>query len=255
MKIKVGAIIQARIGSTRYPGKVLEKIDERTVLEFLLERLSTLKEIDSIIIAIPKNQTEHKLYSMLIEKGYTVFRGDENNVICRVLDAAKENKIDIIVDITADCPLVDLSHVKGLIYQVKDNGYDYASNISPRTWPDGFDVQVYHKDLLKDAKHAIDDNNHYSHVGWNILHYRDQIEFNINKILTVYNITAGHKYRFPQWGLTLDEPADLIVIKKIVEHFADHPETMNAETIIEYIKTGDILKHNAHVVRKEPGKG
>ena len=121
MKKKVTAIVQARVGSSRLPGKVLKKINKKETILLLLQRLSKSKNIQDIIVAIPKKSKDDQLFKILVKNNYKVFRGSENNVLKRYFDCAKKFSIQNILRITGDNPLVDPNLVDKVvnIYQKK----------------------------------------------------------------------------------------------------------------------------------------
>ena len=164
---KVVAIIQARMASTRFPGKVMKEIYGKPVLQWMVERVKLAEVVDDIVIATTLNSEEIVL--LCIEENYLHFVGYvEEDVLSRVYRTAILYEADIIVDLTGDCPLVDPIHISLLVKEVKDNHYGYASNIRPRSWPDGFDVQVYKRDILEMLHRNIQDPKDRQHTGWNI---------------------------------------------------------------------------------------
>ena len=129
MKIKkVSAFIQARLGSTRLPGKILKKIDGTEVIVFMINRLKKCKKIDDIVILIPKNKSDNKLYKFLKKKGYNIFRGSEKNVLKRYYNIAKKNNKKHILRLTSDCPFIDPNTVDSIINVYQKGNYDYVSN-------------------------------------------------------------------------------------------------------------------------------
>ena len=140
---KVVAIVQARMESTRFPGKVLKKIDNKSLIEILLYRLSLSKKVDQIILATTINKSDNVLVSQVKNMGYDVYRGDENNVLERFHEAGQKFSADIIARITGDCPLIDYSLVDDVIDLFLKNKLDYASNTNPPPFPDGLDISVF----------------------------------------------------------------------------------------------------------------
>ena len=141
--MKIIALVQARIGSTRLPGKVLKKIVNRPVIDLLLTRLSESKKIDQIVVATSKNTKDDTLKDVVESLGYDCFRGSEDDVLDRYYQAAKEAEADSVVRITGDCPLIDPAIVDEVIDRYRKNGVDYASNFTPPTFPDGLDTEVF----------------------------------------------------------------------------------------------------------------
>lgn len=165
--MKVAAIITARMGSTRLPGKALLPLAGKPVLWWIAARILHCRYVDDIIIAT----TNHKANDPIADNHYLPFgsrafqyNGEEDDVIGRVLACAKWAKANIIVDITEGCPpLVDPRHIDYLVNKLKKGDYDYISNCSHRTWPDGFDIQVYKTEALERVKNKF---NPKYHTGW-----------------------------------------------------------------------------------------
>ena len=105
--MKIVATIEARMTSSRLPGKVIMKVKNKTLLEYLIDRLKQIKEIDDIILCTTKNHTDDILVKKAMELNVKYFRGSENNVLSRVVGAVKKFKADAVVQITADCPIID----------------------------------------------------------------------------------------------------------------------------------------------------
>ena len=122
------AIIEARMTSSRLPGKVLKKVLGKSMLKYLIERLKLVDSLDNIIIATTKNSADDVIEKFSIKESIKNFRGSENNVLERVLCAARENKVDTIVKITADCPIIDPNIVEFCIRMFKKNNIDFLSN-------------------------------------------------------------------------------------------------------------------------------
>ena len=146
---KVLAIIQARMGSTRLPGKVLKKINNISLIEILLKRLEKSRLINKTIIATSTNKENDELVSAVRRLGIEVFRGSENDVLRRYYDAAKLYNFNTIVRITGDCPIIDPNIVDDVISLYQKSNVDYASNTEPPTFPDGLDVEVFSLNALK----------------------------------------------------------------------------------------------------------
>ena len=191
----ITAVIQARMGSTRLPKKVLKTIGNITLLEFQIKRVQESKNIDDIIVATTSNVNDDEIEEFCIKKGIKFYRGSENDVLSRYYECAKHNNIKTIVRLTADCPLIDPIIIDKVIdIFVKDKA-DYSSNtVSPETssWPDGSDVEVFsfqaleraHKESYKD-----EDREHVTFYFW-----KDRT--NGFKITQLNNSEDWSKYRF-----------------------------------------------------------
>ena len=144
--LKIVAIVQARMGSTRFPNKVMRPICATPMIGLLLERLSGAQRLDEVVLATSDDVRNEPLASYVREIGYVVYRGSENDVLDRYYQAARSLGADAVVRITGDCPLIDPTIVDGVIARFLDSGVDYAANILPPTlsgWPGrgGFQLQ------------------------------------------------------------------------------------------------------------------
>lgn len=253
-KKKVVAIIQARIGGSRLPGKVMMKLGDKPALLHIIERVRRAKLVDEIVVASPNTHEDKDTICSFVNEleipTIKTFVGSNEDVLYRIFMAANSTDADIVVDITADCPLVDPAHIDMLVDAVANAGSFYASNCHPRSWPDGFDVQVYTFAALKKMNGSVLNMKHRCHVGWNMWNYRYECFKN-----ELYNhLPAPPDYYYPEWGLTLDTHQDFILLGKIFKHFPDNAFT--AEEAIDYIKENpELLQINNSVKRKTPGEG
>jgi len=258
MKPKTAVIIQARMGSTRLPGKAMLPLNGKPALQRLIERVQRAEGVDQIIVATPGLMPNAPIWdlcwdlrdNMQIEILPFAFAGSEEDVLARVLDAAHLHHVDIIVDITGDCPLVDHRHITQLVKMVKDSfkfwkrNVDYASNIYPRSWPDGADCQVYRTRALERVRKQF---NPPHHVGWNIMQYPDT--FKIAK-----GLKAPPWLHWPKLRVTLDERADYVVLDKIFKHFRDKDFSME-EVIMLMRRKVEWQMINKKVRTKTPQEG
>ena len=149
--MKVVGIVQARMGSTRLPGKVMRVVVGVPLIELLLTRLNKASRIDRAVVTTASTAENDVLESHLITIGFQVYRGDEEDVLGRYYQAALEEEADVIVRITGDCPLVDSEIVDSVVEKYIKSEADYVSNINPPTFPDGLDVEVFSFNALKRA--------------------------------------------------------------------------------------------------------
>ena len=147
-KQKVNVFVQARMGSKRLPGKVLKKIQDKTLLEILINRLKKSKALNDIIVLTTKNNTDDVLASFLESKEIKYFRGDEDDVLDRYYNASKKHPCDYIVRITGDCPLIDANLLDEIIDLALNTESDYCSNIFKESFPDGQDIEIFKNSVL-----------------------------------------------------------------------------------------------------------
>ena len=202
------ALVQARMGSSRLPGKVMMKCSNLPLIEILLKRLSLSKNIDKIVVVTSQSKKDTILYNYIKKIGFPVFKGSENNVLDRFYKAAKKYNAKNIIRITGDCPLLDHKIVDSVIESFNESNSDYASNTNPPTFPDGLDVEVFSFEILKEAWNSKLTNFDREHVT------SFMIKNNYCKKINISN----HK-NYSAYRLTLDQIADFKLIDKIFKHF------------------------------------
>ena len=232
-------IVQARATSGRFPNKVMQRIKNKTLLEILIHRLKQSKECKKIVIAIPKNSKQKKLYNHLKKLNVSVFQGDESNVLDRYYKASLENRSDFIVRVTGDCPLMDAKIIDRLLKIAKEKDYDYVSNVYPPSFPNGLDVSVIRSETLYDAWKNSKSKFDKEHVVPFIQKSRKFKKFNLT-----HNVDLSSE----RW--TVDEPEDFQVIKEIISHFRNLD--FDWKSILKLKSTNPkIFYHNRHITRDE----
>ena len=205
-KISTAAIIQARMNSKRFPGKVMSLISNKTMLEFQLERIKLCESIDDVIIATTISESDNVIEALAKKLSIKFLRGNEEDVLSRYVEASKLTKAKILVRITADCPLIDPLIIHKVISIFKLKNLDYASNINPPSFPDGLDVEVFSKEILFKADSLCQDPLQREHVTpWMIK----------NKNIKKFNLSNSQDLSNLRW--TVDYPEDLEVINKIID--------------------------------------
>ena len=208
MACKVIAIVQARVGSIRLPGKVLKEINGKSLIEILFHRLAQSKKIDKIILATTENIEDDKLISLVEGLGYEVFRGSEMDVLDRYYHTAKKYRPEIVVRITGDCPIIDPELVDKIISIHGQENVDYVSNTNPPSYPDGLDIEVFSFEALKIAHEQTKEPFDREHVTPFI---------KIHHQFSRKNLTNKIDLSDERW--TVDDPEDFLVIENIIKHF------------------------------------
>lgn len=206
--MKTVAIVQARMGSSRLPGKIIKKINGTPMLILLLKRISLAKSLDEIIVAIPKGE-KNKILIKLLKNRFKYYQGSENNVLKRYYDAAKKHSADIIVRITSDNPLTPPELIDKLINKYKKSKFDYVCNAIKPPYPLGFGVEVFNFNILSKLYKVAKNNYDKEHVT-------SYIKKNY-KSFKIYSLK--NKKRDENLRLTVDVKEDLIVVRKIFEYF------------------------------------
>ena len=237
------AIVQARMGSTRLPNKVMRPISaDIPMIEVLLSRLSQSKEINQILLATSNDLCNKPLVDHVSELGYNVFQGSEDDVLDRYYMAALQKNPDVVVRITGDCPLIDSDIVDAVIKIYKSSSADYVSNTNPPTFPDGLDVEVFSFSALKTTWEEAKTLAEREHVT---LFMRN------SGIFKTENVTSAEDYSNERW--TVDELEDYKVVKSIFEYFSPRIDFGWSEILQLRKLRPDIFLVNQHLVRNEGG--
>ena len=238
--MKVLAIVQARMGSTRLPDKVMRKVDGVTLIELLLTRLSESKAIDQIVVATSIDSRNNPLVKHVNGLGYETFQGSEQDVLDRFYFAAKQFAGDIVIRITGDCPLTDPLLVDEAIKKFTTSGIDYLCNTSPPTYPDGLDIEVFTFSALERA-----------HQETEVLSDREHVTPYIREsgLFSTLTISSDQNYSHLRW--TVDEVLDLEVVDFIVRHFAPNRLFSWKDVIGMYKNFPVELSKNSTIARNE----
>jgi spore coat polysaccharide biosynthesis protein SpsF len=203
---KIAAIIQARIGSTRLPGKVLIPILGKPMLWYIINRLKHSKLIDTIVIATTTDKKDMAIVKFCRQNRIHCYRGDENDVLARYYQAAKKYRAGVIVRITADCPLIDPSVSDKIIKRfLKSKNTDYASNTLKRSYPRGLDTEVFSLTVLEKAFREAKELYQREHVTPYI--------YGHPQVFCLASIKNNKDFSFLRW--TVDEKRDLEFVREI----------------------------------------
>ena len=240
--VKKVAIIQARIGSTRLPGKVLKPLAGKTVLEHIVDRVSCAELVDQVIVATTDNLADKDITSLCDKKGIDFFCGSELNVLERYYKAAKAYSAEVVVRVTSDDPLKDPQVIDKAIRIFLQNDYDYVSNTIEPTYPDGIDVEVFSFDALARAYSKATLESEKEHVTPYIWKNSDQFKLHTFK----NNIDLSHM----RW--TLDTEEDYQFIKIIYDKLYKPGEVILMNDVIDFLeKNPELLNINQHYKRNE----
>ena len=236
--MKVLAIVQARMGSTRLPNKVMREVDGIPLIELLLARLSHSIEIDQIVLATSTDSRNIPLVNHVTSLGYQSFQGSEDNVLERFYLAAQQFSGDIIIRITGDCPLVDSQLVDDAVHKFKTSSVDYLCNINPPTFPDGLDIEVFTFEALQRAHNESRSPSDREHVTPYI---RESGHF------STMNVASDTDFSHLRW--TVDEEQDLEVVRFVTEHFAPNRLFSWKDILRIYGTNSDELNRNSNIAR------
>lgn len=242
--LSITAIIQARMGSTRLPGKVLKKVLGKPLLQWIIQRLRRCKELTSVVVATTTLPEDNPIEALCLSESVDCFRGDSEDVLSRYIGAMRHFGTDIGVRITGDCPLIDPAIVDETIQLFLDpaSHFDYVSNCVKRTYPRGLDVEVFSFDALEQAYRSATTKEEREHVTYYILTHP-----------TLFNIgSMEQKEDLSSIRLTVDTEEDFLLVSKIIEGLAEkHPHFSLPEIIALLSKNPEWLSINAHVQQKK----
>lgn len=241
--MKVVCIVQARVGSTRLPGKILKKICGKTVLEHDVNRLKLVPNIDEIVIATTTEKQDDKIIDEANRLGVKYFRGSENDVLSRYYFAAMENNADIVVRVTSDCPLLDCNVCAKVIrYYIDNKNFDYVSNTINRTYPRGLDIEVFSITSLEKAYINAEKASEREHVTPFI--WRNNEIFRIGQVCNNFDNS--------DLRLTLDTDEDFKLIKNIYEKLYINCKYFGLEEILLlYDQEPKLFEINRKVKQKD----
>lgn len=238
--MKVVAIVQARMGSTRLPNKVMKTIGGVPMIELLLARLARSCQVDQIVVATSTDERNGPLVDHVQKLGFSFVRGSENDVLERYLLAAKLTQADVVVRITGDCPLTDHSLVDSAILQFKSLGVDYFSNVEDPTYPDGLDIEVFSAKTLERAGRETREPFDREHVTPYI---RNSGLFKTGLMRNSEDLSGL------RW--TVDEPSDFDVVSQVFAHFAPGNDFSWTQVLELQRKQPTIFAVNRGAIRNE----
>jgi len=230
----IGCIIQARMGSSRLPGKVMKKIDDKYyVIDYVFKQLTYSKKIEKIVVATTVLEEDNVICDHLTSKKIEFFRGSSKDVLDRYYQCAKKFSMDIIVRITSDNPLVDPTIVDLIIENYKKQQCDYVTTAIPRTFPYGTEVEVFSFKTLENAWENAKKPSEREHVTSYI--------YNNLGIFKIYNVEYSKNMSNLRW--TIDRINDLKLVKLIVSKINKRPILMS-DILFLYSKEPSIFELN-----------
>lgn len=241
--LNIVAIIQARMGSTRLPGKVMKDILGKPVIIWDLDRIYLSKLIDEIVVAIPYGKENDVIIDTIKEYNDKIVttRGSEDDVLDRYYQAAVQTNADVVVRITSDCPLIDSAVIDNVIEQFLNNDCDYCSNSLIRTYPRGLDTEVFSFKALEEAYHEAKKDYEREHVTPYIIENPDKF-----KLLNVANdIDLSHL----RW--TLDTKEDFEFIDAVYKKIYPKKQLFLMDDVLELLDMEpELIGINSHIEQK-----
>lgn len=237
--MKTVIIDQARMTSTRLPGKVMKEVLGKPLLEYQIERLKRANEADELVIATTTNDTDQPIVELCKRLGVAYYRGSEEDVLSRYYEAATEFGADIVVRVTSDCPLIDPAVMDKVIKHYKDNrdNYDYVSNTLTRTYPRGMDTAVFSYKVLKEAYFNTKEKLEREHVTPYI--YCHPESYRLGNVL-YHEDQSQHRW-------TVDQIEDFLLIDNIIKGLYPNKPHFNITDVL------NLLKENPKLVQLNVG--
>ena len=238
--MRVIGIIQARMGSTRLPGKVLKELGGETVLARVVARVRGCRHAHEVMVATSSNRSDDPVVEECRRLGTRVFRGSEEDVLDRYYRAAQDARADAVVRITSDCPLIDPQVSDQTIAAFLDQRPDYASNVLQRTYPRGLDTEVVSLAALEQAWRDAREPYQREHVTPFL--YQNSGRFRL------LSVTGKHDYSNYRW--TLDTPEDLEFLRAVYAR-RDPARELKWEDVLQILeREPELAMINQHVKQK-----
>lgn len=242
--LMIAAIIQARMTSTRLPGKIMLPINGKPVLDIMIDRVRISRKLDKIIVATTENESDDVIVDLCKAKNVEYYRGSEDDVLGRFFEAAEKFSVDVIVRLTSDTPLIDACTIDDVIALYEKADSDFVSNFFPfpRTFPDGYNVEVLSYKTLEKAHNEARKPSDREHVTTYITMQPEK--FTIKRLDYTRDVS---KYR-----LNLDYEEDYHLIKAVFENFSKDMSSFSLSDIIKWLdENPEIAKINAGITPYE----
>lgn len=238
----IGMVVQARMTSTRLPGKVLLEVRNKPLLQYQIERLQLVHQPHTIVVATTINPEDDAIVRLCDKLNIQSFRGDEHNVLDRFYCAAQLVEADTLVRITADCPLISPWLInRALKIFSEDPGLQYLSNLTERTYPRGFDMEIFTKEALSIAHRSATQAFEREHVTPFIYRHPE--------LFRTKQITGDIDYSHHRW--TVDTIDDFKLIKNLLTGLANkHPHYSLNDCIQLITNNPEWSDYNRHVEQK-----
>ncbi|MAF85149.1 MAG: spore coat biosynthesis protein F [Dehalococcoidales bacterium] len=241
--MRIVSTIEARMGSTRLPEKTIKEMVGKPMLELIIERLKRARKVDEIVVATTTEPEDEVIAELAERVGVKWFRGSSEDVLDRVIQAAKVYKADIIVEMTGDNPLLEPQLVDEAIDIYLKGNYDYVSNAIKDTYPDGLNVQAFSVKVLDEVARITNDPADRENVSLYIYEHPEEYR--------LYNMEAPAEYYHPEYRWTIDTEEDFQFTKAVYENlYYKNPDFSIADIMKLLKEKPDLLKINAHIEQK-----
>lgn len=243
MELNTVLITQARMSSTRLPGKVMLKVDGVNLIKIHLDRISKCKKIDKLIVATTTSQQDDLLFEYIRSQGYDCYRGSENDVLDRFYNSVVNLKPKWVVRVTSDCPLIDPVLIDNIIEYTQKSDKDYGSNTIIENYPDGQDVEVIKFSALEKAWELAKIKSDREHVTPYI---RNNSDMNGKSMFTSINYSCPND--FSKIRMTVDEKKDFELVEILIRNLGTEKSWVD---YVNYIESNNLKKINSDIMRNE----
>ncbi len=241
--MKTVITIEARMRSTRLSGKVLKLILGRPMLALMIERLQRVRQVDQIVVATTDNPADDPIADLACQQGVGLFRGSEEDVLDRVLRAARAANADVIVETTGDCPLIDPEVVDSVVGVYLANEFDYVSNTLCQTFPGGLDTQVSSTAVLEQVASLTRDPVDHEHVSLYIYEHPERF--------SLHNVESGLPEKYWNLRLMVDTLEDFALISAIFEELYPKNPAFCLHDVLDLLdRRPELVEINQHVQPK-----
>ena len=244
--MKVVAIIQARMGSTRLPGKVLRLLAGKTVLAQVIRRARAITGVDQVVVATSTRSDDDRVEQEATLNGAEVYRGSESDVLDRYHSAAVKVKAEVVIRITSDCPLLDSIVVGAMLKRflaanASDEAIDYMSNGLRRTFPRGLDAEIFTREALNRAHQGARQPYEREHVTPYIYQHPESFH--------IHSFESDKDLSHLRW--TLDTEQDLQMLTRVFQGLQSSTDTPSTVEVLEFLRLNpEVATINAEVRQK-----
>ena len=232
--LNVVAIIQARLSSSRLPSKVIKTLNGREMFLYQLDRVAKCKRIDNIVLATSNDKSDDKIAEICKNNAIEYFRGDLDDVLGRFHHATSHYNADVIVRLTADCPLSDPVLIDEMVSFYLNHDFDYVSNGLKRTFPDGFDVEIFSSETLAKAYNDATLTSEREHVTPYIIKHPELFRLG----------SYEQQNDDSQYRVTVDYPEDFAVVSQIANGLGQDANHTWVDVVNFLRNNPDIVKLN-----------
>ena len=242
--MRIIAIIQARMGSSRLPSKIMMNLCDVPVLRHVINRVQRVTRLSEVVVATTTEMRDDAVVDFCNKEGINVFRGSEEDVLSRYYHAARAYQADVVIRITSDCPLIDVDVINHMLNLYENETSQFVTNAGPdlqkRTFPRGLDVEIFDFQLLESAFHQAKASHEREHVTPYLYAHCDSVNYYMNPI----------DYSNHRW--TLDTAEDFDLINRIYDALYSPQNYFGMQDILAVLKENpEWCQINAHIEQKK----